>query len=106
MRKGSNFSGTEQELQIAMRENLSKFVSDILWLDTIKETVSTQAFIDICESIAECVDYGYLNNTKYIVHANKTIRFLNKTIYVGEPPKDAPKPFSLSESGKQFLGLS
>ncbi len=105
MRKGSNFVGTEEDLENAMRENLPKFTSDMAWIDSIQEQVSEQEFINICESIAECVDRGYINNTKYIVLMNKTITFMNKTIYAGEPPKDADKPFTISDLGKQFLGL-
>ena len=103
MRNGSNFSGTEQELEVAMKENLNKFVSDLTWLDDIEKNVSTQEYIDICESIAECVDKGYLNDTKYLVLGNKTITFINKTLYAGNPPEDALEPFTLSEKGKQFL---
>lgn len=105
MRNGSNFSGTEEELQKAMKENLEKFTSNIVWLEDIQQEVSEQEFINICESLAECVDRGYLNDTKYLILGNKTIAFMNKTLYAGDPPEDALKPFTLSESGKMFLGI-
>lgn len=40
MRKGSKFKGTEKELDNAIKKNLPLFISNLGWLDKMKENVS------------------------------------------------------------------
>lgn len=120
MRQGSNFSGTEEELLVAMKENLKKFVSDWAWLSSMMETKSEQEYIDICESLAECVDRGYIKDIGYNVYMNKRIIFhptkMPCTItFVPEGTSEEelaehykntdkePKPHELTQAGKDFL---
>lgn len=102
MREGTKFVGTEQELNNAIRKYLPKFIINDGWLDKIEEEVSEQEFTNICESIAEGIIRGYIVekvNVQYLM--NGEISFY----HVNSSGSDKPQPYTLSELGKQFLGL-
>ena len=40
MRKGSNFVGTEEDLEILMKDSLKHFTDDMLWFSNINESTS------------------------------------------------------------------
>ena len=116
MRKESNFVGTEEELTALMKNSLKNFTKDQVWLDEIQSSVSAQEYINICESLAECVDRGYFNDIGYIVLMNKTIIFhpnkMTCTIASESISEEELKklrenigyePYSLTQSGKDFL---
>lgn len=118
MRKGSNFIGTDEELLNAMKENLIKYTSNPDWLNKMKESKSKQDFINICESLAECVDNGYLSDISYNVYADKTMMFHpNKMTCTIAPEGTSEKeleklrkdinynPYELTKAGKDFLNL-
>lgn len=100
MRKGSKFKGTKKELDNAIKKNLPLFISNLGWLDKMKENVSQEEFLNICESIAEAVDRGYIKN-KIIVHdmMNGSITFSSISTSDKEPS------YELSIRGKEFLEL-
>lgn len=112
MRQGSNFVGTEEELLALMKSSLKHFTSDWEWLFNMMQTKSEQEYINICESIAECADRGYIKNITYTLLMNKTMMFKNTTpdndFKIAIPPEELPepeppKPFELTEAGKYFL---
>lgn len=116
MREGSNFVGTEEELLKLMKDSLKKFTKDRIWLDEIQSSVSEQEYINICESLAECVDRGYFNDIGYNVLMNKTIIFhpnkMTCTIASENISEEELKklrenigyePYSLTQLGKDFL---
>ena len=102
MRKGSKFSGSEQDLDNAIRENLPKFIMNDGWLDSVENQVSEQEFTNICESLAEAIERGYILD-KVGIHylLNGKISFY----YLDTSNSDRPQPYKLSESGKSFLDL-
>lgn len=102
MRKGSNFVGTEKDLENVIRKYLPKFTSDIEWIDDIEQNVSEQEFTNICEAMAEAISRGYVKekvNVHYMM--NGTISFS----HVDTSPNNKPQTYGLSDLGKQFLGL-
>lgn len=120
MRKGSNFVGTEEELLALMKDSLRHFTSDIEWLSKMDESLPDQEFINICESIAECVDRGYIKDIAYNIFMNKKMMF-HPTIIpctITSVPEGTteeelkehykkydkePEPYSLTQAGKDFL---
>lgn len=124
MRQGSNFVGTEEELLALMKDSLKHITSDDEWLLKMDETLSEQEFINICESIAECVDRGYLENIGYNVLMNKRIMFHQtiiqctitfipkgtseeelKEYYKQNNNNKEQKSYVLTQAGKDFLDL-
>lgn len=103
MRKGSKFTGTEQELDNYIRKYLPKYVTEISWINKIIEQVSEQEYINICESIAESVYRGYIDDktSKVVVHdlANGRISITHLDL----SNDDKPHPPRLSEYGINFL---
>lgn len=100
MREGSKFIGTEKELDNAIKKNLPLFISNPGWLDKIKENVSKDEFLYICESIAEAVDRGYIKN-KIVVHD-----MMNGSITFSSVSTSNKNPlYELSSRGKEFLEL-
>ena len=74
--------------------------------------------ININESLAECIDRGYLNNAAYNVLLNKTIYIYTITIPCVISSENTPneeiekafdsisnKSFTLTKSGEEFLNL-
>lgn len=84
MRQGSNFVGTEEELEALMKDSLKHYMEDRLWFYNINEStsMSEQEIININESFAECIDRGYLNDAAYHVLMNKRIYPYAKTAYI------------------------
>lgn len=117
MRKGSNFSGTEKELEALMKDSLKHFISDEEWLSKMNESLPDQEYINICESLAECVDRGYFTDISYNVLMNKRIMFhpnkMTCTIVPEETSNEVVeklrdsidyKPYALTKAGEEFLG--
>lgn len=120
MRKGSNFVGTEEELLTLMKSSLKHFTTDWEWLSKMDATLPDQEYINICESLAECVDRGYIENIDYNVYMNKRMCFHPTVIpcTITSVPKDTPDeelaeyyksiekepiPHTLTQAGKDFL---
>lgn len=75
MRIGSNFKGSNLDLDDAIRKYLPTFIESRTWLDDVELKVSPDEFINICEAIAESIERGYLKGVKYLPLMNKTISF-------------------------------
>ena len=120
MRQGSNFVGTEEELLALMKSSLKHFTTDWEWLSKMDATLPDQEYINICESLAECVDRGYIKDTGYNVYMNKrmcfhptvvpcTITFVPEGTFDEELKEhykqfeEEPKPCELTQAGKDFL---
>lgn len=100
MRKGSKFIGTEEELDKAIQKNLPLFVSDFDWLNKIKGTIPEEEFLNICESIAEAIDRGYIKN-KIIIYDLMN----GDTSFATVSTSEEKAKIELSMKGKEFLGL-
>ena len=101
MRKNSKFKGSEQDLNNLIREVLPKFIANYSWLDNIKTQVPEQEFTNICEAIAEAINRGYIEdqiNVHYML--NGTIKFSHVHMFYEDS-----NSYTLSQSGKHFLGL-
>ena len=118
MRQGSNFIGTEEELEALMKSSLKHYMDDSLWFYNINEStsMSEQEIININESFAECIDRGYLNDAAYHVLMNKRIFPYAKTVdfiicsegtsdeELEELYKSKPsKAFTIAKAGEDFL---
>lgn len=118
MRKGSNFVGTEEELEALMKSSLRNYIDDRMWFYNINEstTLSEQEIININESFAECIDRGYLNDAAYHVLMNKRICPYAKTVACVISGKDTPDEnikkafdsipdtsFTITKLGTEFL---
>lgn len=118
MRKGSNFVGTEEELEALMKSSLKNYIDDRMWFYNINEStsLSEQEIININESFAECIERGYLNDAAYHVLMNKRIYPYAKTASLvicpeGTPNEEIEKAhnstlkdsFSLTKLGEEFL---